>query len=253
MLGLIESTNLLDKGHHVYMDNYYSRPELFSELYFRQTYACGTVRQNHKGLPNAVKKAKLEPLQSFFLRNGPLLCLKFRFPYSSFGPVHLPHCLNLYFFYRFPCSFFRPVHLPHCLNLYFFYRFPYSSFGPVRLPHCLNLYFFVLLTLHHCCQLFYFLISYLLFSKYWNHLDHYYLNVHPTSYHLNRYHLRNVHPNCLDWCSAEAEVQHISFSATADPLFAVVYFDQPARLDIFSLLLFHQLLHRRFCRLLSPL
>ena len=76
VLGLLESTNLLDKGHHVYMDNYYSSPELFSELYFRQTYACGTVRQNHKGLPNAVKKAKLEPLQSFFLRNGPLLCLK---------------------------------------------------------------------------------------------------------------------------------------------------------------------------------
>ena len=76
VLGLLESTNLLDKGHHMYMDNYYSSPELFSELYFRQTYACGTVRQNRKGLPNAVKKAKLEPLQSFFLRNGPLLCLK---------------------------------------------------------------------------------------------------------------------------------------------------------------------------------
>ena len=50
--------------------------KLFSELYYRQTYACGTVRQNRKGLPNAVKKAKLQPLQSFFLRNGPLLCLK---------------------------------------------------------------------------------------------------------------------------------------------------------------------------------
>ena len=56
VLGLLESTNLLDKGHHVYMDNYYSSPELFSELYYRQTYACGTVRQNRKGLPNAVKK-----------------------------------------------------------------------------------------------------------------------------------------------------------------------------------------------------
>ena len=76
VLGLLESTNLLNKGYHVYMDNYYSSPELFSELYFRQTYACGTVCQNRKGLPNAVKKAKLEPLQSFFLRNGPLLCLK---------------------------------------------------------------------------------------------------------------------------------------------------------------------------------
>ena len=76
VLGSLESTNLLDKGHHVYMDNYYSSPELFSELYYRQTYACGTVHQNRKGLPNAVKRAKLQTLQSFFLRNGPLLCLK---------------------------------------------------------------------------------------------------------------------------------------------------------------------------------
>ena len=36
VLGLLESTNLLDKGHHVYMDNYYSSLELFSELYYRQ-------------------------------------------------------------------------------------------------------------------------------------------------------------------------------------------------------------------------
>ena len=78
VLGLLESTNLLDKGHHVYMENYYTSPELFSELYYRETYACGTVRMNRKGLPNAVKKAKLQPLQSFFLRNGPLLCLKWQ-------------------------------------------------------------------------------------------------------------------------------------------------------------------------------
>ena len=56
VLGLLESTNLLDKGHHVYMDNYYTSPELFSELYYRETYSCGTVRLNRKGLPNAVKK-----------------------------------------------------------------------------------------------------------------------------------------------------------------------------------------------------
>ena len=76
VLGLLETTNLLDKGHHVYMDNYYSSPELFLELYYRETYACGTVRQNRKGLPNSVKKAKLKPLQSVFSRNGPMLCLK---------------------------------------------------------------------------------------------------------------------------------------------------------------------------------
>ena len=76
VLGLLETTNLLDKGHHIYMDNYYTSPKLFSKLYYRETYACGTVRQNRKGLPLSVKKAKLKPLQSVFLRSGPILCLK---------------------------------------------------------------------------------------------------------------------------------------------------------------------------------
>ena len=76
VLGLLESTKLLDKGHHIYMDNYYTTPELFSELFYHETYACGTVRQNRKGLPTSVKQAKLKPLQSVYLRSGPMLCLK---------------------------------------------------------------------------------------------------------------------------------------------------------------------------------
>ena len=76
VLGLLEQTKLLDKGHHIYMDNYYSSPELFDELYYRQTYACGTARQMRKGMPKTLGKCKLTPLQTAFMRNGPLLCLK---------------------------------------------------------------------------------------------------------------------------------------------------------------------------------
>ena len=76
VLGLLETTNLLDKGHHVYMDNYYSSPELLLKLYYRETYVCGSVRQNRKGLPNSVKKAKLKLPQSVFSHNGLMLCLK---------------------------------------------------------------------------------------------------------------------------------------------------------------------------------
>ena len=54
VLGLLEQTKLLDKGHHIYMDNYYSSPELFDELYYRQTYACGTARQMRKGMPKTL-------------------------------------------------------------------------------------------------------------------------------------------------------------------------------------------------------
>ena len=32
------------------MDNYYTSPELFEELYFKETYACSTVRINRKSI-----------------------------------------------------------------------------------------------------------------------------------------------------------------------------------------------------------
>ena len=37
----------LDKGHTVYMDNYYSSPELFHDLLVRKTTATGTVLSKH--------------------------------------------------------------------------------------------------------------------------------------------------------------------------------------------------------------
>ena len=78
VLGLLEEFKLLNKGHCVYMDNYYSSPELFEELYFRETYACGTVCTNRKGMPDCIKRINVKPLESAYLHNGPLLCLKWK-------------------------------------------------------------------------------------------------------------------------------------------------------------------------------
>ena len=40
------------KSHHAYFDNFFLSPELMEDLLFdKQTYACGTVRRNRKGLP----------------------------------------------------------------------------------------------------------------------------------------------------------------------------------------------------------
>ena len=78
-MGLLKKGNLLGKGHHVYMDNYYSSPELFWELHFKETYACGTCRSNRKNMPESVTKAKLKKKgECVFQRNGPLLCLKWK-------------------------------------------------------------------------------------------------------------------------------------------------------------------------------
>ena len=58
VMGLMQKARLLDKGHHVYMDNYYSSPCLYEELHYRSTFACGTCRPNRKYLPKAVTKVK---------------------------------------------------------------------------------------------------------------------------------------------------------------------------------------------------
>ena len=38
------------RGHHVYMENYYTSPQLFSDLRDNGFGACGTVRVNRCGL-----------------------------------------------------------------------------------------------------------------------------------------------------------------------------------------------------------
>ena len=75
----MEKFHLLDKGNRVYMDNYYASPELFEELYFREMYMCGSVRMNRKSMPSiTLKHVNVKPLEGAFLRNGPLLCIKWK-------------------------------------------------------------------------------------------------------------------------------------------------------------------------------
>ena len=76
VVGLMDSVHLLDKGYCMYMDNFYTSPELYEELFFYSTYAFGTVHQNRKGLPKAVTTAKLKKTEAVFRHNEPLLAIK---------------------------------------------------------------------------------------------------------------------------------------------------------------------------------
>ena len=76
VLGLLQKSKLLDLGYHIYMDNYYTSPELLQELYLRSTYAAGTCRSNRKGLPRAVVDAKLKPGEICYRRADELLAIK---------------------------------------------------------------------------------------------------------------------------------------------------------------------------------
>ena len=76
VLGLLDSVQLLDMGHHVYFDNYYNGPDFIDLLHKRKTHACGTVRKNWKSLPLAVTQAKLKQSETVFCCKNNLLPLK---------------------------------------------------------------------------------------------------------------------------------------------------------------------------------
>ena len=48
---LLAKAGALGHYHHLYMDNFYSSPDLYYQLLEQNTYAVGTVRANRKGLP----------------------------------------------------------------------------------------------------------------------------------------------------------------------------------------------------------
>lgn len=78
VVGLLNEAELLERNHIIYMDNYYTSPELFEELYAKNTFACGTARKNRKALPKGVTEAKLKKGECVFRRNqeNNLLCIK---------------------------------------------------------------------------------------------------------------------------------------------------------------------------------
>ena len=50
---------LLQKGYHLYNDNWYTSLPLYRYHHQQGTLACGTIRNNRKGFPEQVKSAKL--------------------------------------------------------------------------------------------------------------------------------------------------------------------------------------------------
>ena len=79
VLTLCEDAGVLDKGHCVYMDSYFTSVSLAQELFSRDTLCCGTTR-HRIGQPlmlgDPKKKVTLTPGLSCALRCGPVLCFK---------------------------------------------------------------------------------------------------------------------------------------------------------------------------------
>ena len=69
----------LHQNRHVYFDRYFTSVDLMEYLYQHDTYACGTVMPNRKGLPPAVKKAKLKTRgERIQMQKGPLMSTVWR-------------------------------------------------------------------------------------------------------------------------------------------------------------------------------
>lgn len=65
---------ILGKNYHVYFDNFFSSLPLFDDLARHRTYGCGTLRLNRRGLPLAIKNAKLRrPGETVKRQKGNLL------------------------------------------------------------------------------------------------------------------------------------------------------------------------------------
>ena len=67
----------LQRGHNLYVDNWYSSPALFEALYSMETGACGTIRLNRIHLTN-FQTMKLEQYQQVFRHTDILLALKWK-------------------------------------------------------------------------------------------------------------------------------------------------------------------------------
>jgi len=71
---LLNLGNYLNKGYHVFVDNFYTSVPLAQYLYSVGTYLTGTVRANRKYLPRAIKEKFNVGISKFFSYDNLLLC-----------------------------------------------------------------------------------------------------------------------------------------------------------------------------------
>ena len=76
VMGLAEP--FLDKGYHLFMDNFYNSAPLANKLVTRKTHVTGTLRNNRRGNPKKVVSAKLAKGASISQRQGSVMVSKWK-------------------------------------------------------------------------------------------------------------------------------------------------------------------------------
>ena len=84
---LLNRAQLLNKGFHLYTDNFYTKPILAEFLFQNKTLLTGTVRRNSRGLPGEVKTLNVAVGDSKHYRKGEMLLVAFRDKKTQKQPV----------------------------------------------------------------------------------------------------------------------------------------------------------------------
>ncbi len=94
VVGVLAQCGLLQKGYHVYMDNYYNSPELMDELELLGTYGCGTVRKNRDQVPKCLTENRCRQGQGIFRRRHHLVALKWhdKRDVTMLSTIHTAEC-----------------------------------------------------------------------------------------------------------------------------------------------------------------
>jgi len=99
---MMEKAGCLDKGHHLYMDNYYNSPELCEALSEKLTPCCGTLNTGRDGVPQVVKATKKafkkkNRGECVWRRKGDILilCWQDKKPVTTISTIHAARMKNL--------------------------------------------------------------------------------------------------------------------------------------------------------------
>ena len=127
---------VLDLGHHIYMDNFFTSPALFDELGSRGTGACGTLRLKRNGVPECVKKGVSLKGQSFTHReqNQLFVVWKDKRQVNLLTSVHNSSTFKNRIRSRFAEGHYRTIEKPRAIGLYSMFM------GGVDLSDQLNSY-----------------------------------------------------------------------------------------------------------------
>lgn len=78
IMEIMSKSNLLNKSHHLFTDNYYTKIPLAENLLKKKTYITGTINKKSKYLSKSVLSAKLGERESVYFRRGDILLVGFR-------------------------------------------------------------------------------------------------------------------------------------------------------------------------------